>query len=76
MKYLIVLTVRKRDSRRSEVSEAPCYIGNFSDATVVRGSLNKLEYSTTIRKHLNYIVCLFYEGTLSVPTQGVPQVPT
>jgi hypothetical protein len=21
-------------------------------------------------------VCLFYEGTLSVPTQGVPQVPT
>jgi hypothetical protein len=21
-------------------------------------------------------VCLFYEGTLSVPTQGVPQIPT
>jgi hypothetical protein len=24
----------------------------------------------------NNKVCLFYEGTLSVPTQGVPQVPT
>jgi hypothetical protein len=23
-----------------------------------------------------YKVCLFYEGTLSVSTQGVPQVPT
>jgi hypothetical protein len=23
-----------------------------------------------------YILCLFYEGTLSAPTQGVLQVPT
>jgi hypothetical protein len=37
------------------------------------GSSSLLDLAFTNFSELK--VCLFYEGTLSVPTQGVPQVP-
>jgi len=33
-----------REQACSGVSEAPCFFGNFSDVTAVRGSLNKRGY--------------------------------
>jgi hypothetical protein len=51
--------------------EMKCTVNFLHEYMTDRKTEARFQLSSVI-----YKVCIFYEGTLSVPTQGVPQAPT